>query len=469
VAVIGGGISGLAAAHRLLELDAAVRVTLFEASGRLGGVLQTVRRDGYLIERSADMFTTREPWALDLCRRIGIADELIETDARFRRAFVVRRGRLVPVPEGFTLMSPAKVWPIVTTPILGPLGKLRLAWEYFTPARRSEADESLESFVVRRFGRQAFDRLIQPLIGGIYTADPAKLSMQATLPQFVELERKHGSLIRGMRSKGTGDRRQATEGSGARYGQFLAPRDGMQRLVDGVAARLPAGCVRLNAKVDRIERDGAGWRLYVANGSASEAFDELVIAAPGAVSSRLLSSVDHELSTLVGSISHAGCSVAILGVRREQIAHPLDGFGFVVPAIENRQIIAGSMASVKFPGRAPEGRVLLRVFVGGALQPQLGELPDEEIRRIVLQELGELLGLVGEPEFCDVARWLGMMPQYHVGHLDLVRQIEERAAAIPHFALAGNAYRGVGVPFCVRSGEAAAERIVAAAGAPRAS
>ena len=241
VAIIGGGISGLAAAHRISELDPAAQITLFEATGRLGGVLHTVRRDGWLIERSADMFTTREPWALDLCRRIGIADELIETDARFRRAFVVRRGKLIPVPEGFTLMSPAKIWPILTTPILSPLGKLRLAWEYFTAARGDEADESLQSFVVRRFGREAFERLIQPLIGGIYTADPAKLSMQATLPQFVELERKFGSLIRGMRSRGSGfgvrasgadkasGRRQppgdvasSIPASGARYGQFLA-------------------------------------------------------------------------------------------------------------------------------------------------------------------------------------------------------------------------------------------------------
>ena len=208
IAIIGGGISGLAAAHRALELDPAAQVTLFEASDRLGGVLQSDRRDGWLIERSADMFTTREPWALDLCRRIGIADELLETDARFRRAFVVRRGKLLPVPEGFTLMSPARVWPILKTPLLSPLGKLRLAREYFVPARKDDADESLQSFVVRRFGREAFDRLIQPLIGGIYTADPAKLSMQATLPQFVELERKFGSLIRGMRAKGTGARRQ---------------------------------------------------------------------------------------------------------------------------------------------------------------------------------------------------------------------------------------------------------------------
>jgi protoporphyrinogen/coproporphyrinogen III oxidase len=467
VAIVGGGISGMAAAYRVREIDPAAHVTLFEASGRLGGALQTERRDGWLIERSADMFTTREPWAIELCRRIGIAEELIETDARYRRAFVVRRGRLVPVPEGFTLMSPAKIWPIITTRILSPLGKLRMAWERFTPARRDDADESLESFVVRRFGREAFERLIQPLIGGIYTADPAKLSMQATLPQFVEMERRWKSLIRGMRSRQASGGHQPAEvgdsrGSGARYGQFVAPRDGMQRLVEAIVARLPPGCARLNSPVERIE-SSATWKVFVRNQSSPETFDELILAAPGAVSSRLLRGVDDQLASLVGRIQHAGCSVAIVGVRREQIAHPLDGFGFVVPAIENRRIIAGSMASVKFPGRAPEGKVLLRVFVGGALQPELGELPDDAIHGLVLDELHELIGLAGEPELFEVARWSQMMPQYHVGHLDLVRQIEERAAAIPHFALAGNAYRGVGIPFCIRSGESAAALVMQSA------
>ena len=493
VAILGGGISGLAAAHRLRELDPAAEITLFEASDRLGGVLQTDRsRDGWLIERSADMFTTREPWALDLCRRIGIADELIETDRRFRRAYVVRRGRLVPVPEGFTLMSPARVWPIIKTPLLSPLGKLRLAWEYFVAAKQDDADESLESFVVRRFGREAFDRLVQPLIGGIYTADPAKLSVQATLPQFLELERKYGSLIRGMRSQGSGFRVQGSgdrgQESGARYGLFVAPQGGMQRLVEAIAARLPPEVVRLSAIVERIvgpacragpesptDRSNAGpgparqagptssaWSVLVQGASQPEPFDDLILATPGTVSSRLLRGVDHQLADLISRVSYAGCSVAILGIGRDQLAKPLNGFGFVVPAIEKRQIIAGSLASLKFPGRAPEGKLLLRVFVGGALQPDLVQLAEGEIRQIVLRELNELLGLSGEPEFFEVARWLGMMPQYHVGHLDLVRQIGDRAGAIPNFALAGNAYRGVGVPFCVRSGEQAAERVVKA-------
>jgi protoporphyrinogen/coproporphyrinogen III oxidase len=456
IAVIGGGISGLTAAHRICELDSRAEVVLFEAGARVGGVLQTECRDGWLLERSADMFTTREPWAFDLCERLGIADELIETDDRFRRAFVVRGRRLIPVPPGFTLMAPAKLWPMVTTPILSPLGKLRMAVEPFIRPRRDDGDESLESFVVRRLGREAFDRLIQPLIGGIYTADPSKLSMRATLPQFVEMERECGSLIRGVKKQATTGSEQ---GTGARYGQFVAPRTGMYRLVEAIVARLPIGSVRLNTTVRRIERN-EHWRLFLENQEVPEEFDELILAAPGTVSSRLLVNVNAELAQLIGQIQYAGCSVALVGARRDQIAHSLNGFGFVVPAIERRRFIACSMASVKFPGRAPEGKVLLRVFVGGALQPELVGLSDQEMRGLVMQEICQLIGFQGQPEFFEIARWPGMMPQYHVGHLELVRQIEDRAVSIPHFALAGNAYRGVGVPFCVKSGEEAAESIV---------
>jgi protoporphyrinogen/coproporphyrinogen III oxidase len=249
---------------------------------------------------------------------------------------------------------------------------------------------------------------------------------------------------------------------------FVAPRDGMQRLVDAVAARLPPEVVRLNSPVERIAgsasaKTDARWILSVCGEPAALPFDDLILATPGAVSSRLLKDVDPTLAELIGRISYAGCAVALLGIRREQLGRPLSGFGFVVPAIEKRRIIAGSLASLKFPGRAPEGKLLLRVFVGGALQPELAELPDGEIRRLVLAELGELVGLAGEPEFFEVARWRGMMPQYHVGHLELVRQIEERAAATANFALAGNAYRGVGVPFCIRSGEQAAEQVLTSA------
>jgi oxygen-dependent protoporphyrinogen oxidase len=461
IAVIGGGISGLAAAHRLMELEPQLQVTLFEASDRLGGVLQTTRRDGYLLDHSADNFITNVPWALDLCRRVGFADELVHTREAGRRAFVVHKSKLQPVPAGFSLMAAAKAWPVLTTPILSLKGKLRLALEYFVSRRTDESDESLASFARRRLGNEAFERLVQPLVAGIYTADAEKLSLSAALPRFREMEQQHGSLIRAARfeaRRGSGADKQA---SGARYSLFVAPKAGLASLVQAIVRRLPDGCVQLRSPVERLAR-GAGdaWKLWVEGREEPQTFSSVIVASPAPAAAKLLQDVDQQLADDLGRIPYAGAAIALLGYRREQIAHPLDGFGFVVPEIERRQILAASFSSKKFDGRAPEGRVLIRVFFGGAGRPELVDLPEDELKQIVCNELGELLGVTGEPELFEVCRWKGKMPQYHLGHVELVGRIEQRAAALPGFALAGNAYHGVGIPQCIQSGEQAAERLV---------
>lgn len=460
VAVIGGGITGLAAAHRLVELDASLRVTLLEASDRLGGILQTGRRDDFLIERAADMFTTREPWALDLCRRIGFEGELIETNTENRRAFIVRRGKLHPVPEGFSLMSPVRMWPVLTTPLLSLAGKLRLAWEYFTPAKRDDADESLASFATRRLGRQAFEWIVQPLVSGIYTADPEKLSMDATMAQFVEMERNHGGLIRGVK-KTTAKVTAERNASGARYGMFVAPRGGMGSFIEAIAARLPTGCVRLNAPVTQLkQKDNGRWEVTISESAPPETFDAVIIAVGAPLAARLLSPVDTELADDLAAIEHSSAAIVVATYRKDQFQHALDGFGFVVPMAERRKILASSFASVKFAGRAPDDCIITRTFVGGACQPELVDLPDEEIEALVNAELTELLGLQGKPLFSELVRWRNAMPQYHVGHLDRVEKIEHRTASLQNLELAGNAYRGVGIPFCVHSAENAAQRVV---------
>jgi oxygen-dependent protoporphyrinogen oxidase len=460
IAVIGGGISGLSAAHRLLELAPNCQVTLFESSDRLGGVIRTERCDDYLVEHGADMVTTREPWALDLCRRLGIESELINTNSQHARAFVVRRGRLYPVPDGFALMSPGKAWPIIKTPLLGVGAKLRMAWEYFVPARMDGSDESLEQFVTRRLGRQAYERLVQPLIGGIYTADPTKLSMQAALPQFVEMERTHGGLLRAIRRSRPTEGETRIKSAGARYGLFVAPRGGMQTLLDALVASLSRAYIRCNAAVRSLTRaKNGGWTLQAGEG-IPEGFDAVIVAAPAQRAADLLVSLDETLAEDLRGIEYASVAIVVFGFRRNQFRHPLDGFGLVVPQIEHRGILAASLASVKFPGRASEDRVLMRVFIGGACQPELVELPDNDLRELAVNELAELLGVSGAPELFRVVRWRKAMPQYHVGHLDRVARIEQRLASFPDLALAGNAYRGVGIPFCIRSGEQAAEKIL---------
>jgi oxygen-dependent protoporphyrinogen oxidase len=463
VVVVGGGITALAAAHRLTELDPAIELTLLEAADRLGGVIQTVRRDDFLIEQSADNFITQAPAAVDLCRRIGIADELVETASDNRAAMVVRRGRLVRVPAGFMLLAPARLWPLVTTPILSPWGKLRLLAEYFVPRRRVEQDESLASFARRRLGREAFERIVQPLVGGIYAADPERLSLEATMPRFLHMERRYGSLIRAARA---GARRaEGSDESGARYGLFVTPREGLSSLVEALAAKFPAGSIHLNSPVERIVADeDSAWRVTISQkaGPATDVACDAVIVATGAPqAASMLAELDRELSVELSRIAYAGTSIVSLAYRREQIAHPLDGFGFVVPAAEKRRILAGSFASLKFAGRAPDGSVLIRVFIGGACQGELANLPDETLKLIAVDELRSLLGTSGQPLFALVARWPQSMPQYHLGHGELVAAIERRVAHFHGLALAGNAYHGVGIPQCIASGESAAERIAA--------
>ena len=463
VAIIGGGISGLSAANRIHELDPSIELQLHEAAPKLGGVLQTERRDGFLLEWGADNFITNLPWGLDLCRRIGIEDQLLPTDSAHRQAFVVSRGRLRKIPEGFVIMAPSRIWPIVATPILSPLGKVRMAWEYFVPPYAENEDESLASFTIRRFGRETYERLVQPLVGGIYTGDPERLSVQTTMPRFVEMERAHGSLIRAIWSQaGTKRTQQAKGSSGARYSMFVAPRDGMHSLVDAVAARLPQDGIRTSSPITALSpRPEGGWILEV-GGQHPETVvvDSVILAVKATAASRLLAGFDATSSGLLAEIPHASCSIVSLGYNRDQVAHPMDGFGFVVPLVENRRILSGSFSSVKYPGRAPEGKVLMRAFIGGACQPELADLPDDELVKIAAEEFGQLLGIRGEPLLVNISRQQHAMPQYYVGHKQRVAEIEDSLRRLPGLFFAGNAYDGVGVPQCIHSGEQAAQRVV---------
>jgi oxygen-dependent protoporphyrinogen oxidase len=336
--------------------------------------------------------------------------------------------------------------------------------EYFVPRRNDSSDESLASFARRRLGREAFERIVQPLVGGIYAADPEQLSLHATMPRFPEMERRYGSLIRAARSPDPDAGGRPAE-SGARYGLFVTPREGLGSLVEAIAAKLPPGSLRLSSPVERIDRDKDGtWIVTIAGGAGERhaiRCEAVIVATAAPAASAMLADVDASLAADLGRIPYAGTSIVLLAYRREQIEHPLDGFGFVVPACEKRRILAGSFSSVKFAGRAPQEMVLVRVFVGGVCQSKLADLPDDELRRIAVDELRELLGTRGEPAFADVARWPRSMPQYHLGHRALVEAIETASARLPGLALAGNAYHGVGIPSCIHSGEAAAERIAA--------
>ena len=463
IAVIGGGISGLAAANRIQELDSSADVVLLEASSRLGGVLRTERRDGYLIEHGADNFITTMPWALDFCKRIGFEDRLVATNDAHRRAFVVRKGRLRAIPAGFAIMAPSRIWPVLSTPILSPLGKLRLAAEPFIPRRKTGSDESMASFVARRLGRETYERLVQPLVAGIYTADPDKLSLEATMPRFRKMEQEHGSLIRAMWRGTRNSRPSDQEASGARYSQFVAPREGMSALVDTVAARLPKRAIHRNSPVARlIELPGKRWQIEFADQTKQRiTVDGIVLALPSHQISQLLRTVNHDLADELYRIKYGSCALVTIGFRREQIRHPLNGFGVVVPLSEQRKILSASFSSVKYPGRAPDGEVLIRTYIGGECQRDLLDLNDKDLIEIAHLELNELLGVEGRPRMVHINRQTNAMPQYHVGHVSLVKKITERVNQIPGIVLASNALHGVGIPHCIHTAEVAAERLLA--------
>jgi protoporphyrinogen/coproporphyrinogen III oxidase len=467
--VVGGGIAGLAAAHRVVERcgQRGIDLVLLEAGERLGGVFATGRESGFLYEMGPDSFVTDKPWAVDLCRRVGLGDELIPTNDAFRRTLVVRDGRLIPLPDAFQLLAPARLLPFLRSPVLSLRGKLGALRDLVAPrgGPAEGEDESLASFVRRRLGNEMLERIAQPMIGGIYTADPETLSLRATMPRFLEMERRRRSVILALRDQPQSARSSGT--SGARFGLFVTLRRGLSSLVDAIGARLPAGSVRLRSRALRLTRPAPGsapagrtWRIEVEGGDVLDA-DGVVLATPAAATARLLQSIDPEAAEQLRRIPYASAAVVSLGFRRGDLPAPPDAFGIVVPEVERRRIIACSFSSVKYEGRAPHDAVLLRVFVGGAMHPELFALGEDEILRVAREELRSLLGIEAEPILQRVGRWPESMPQYLVGHAQRAARILESVAQRPRLALAGNAYTGVGIADCVRTGEAAADAVLA--------
>ena len=469
VVIVGGGIAGLAAAHRLVELsrerERPLRFTLLEAGQRLGGVIETERQEDFLLELGPDSFISEKPWALALCRRLGLESELIRTKDENRATFVVHKGKLERLPQGFMLLAPTQFAPLIRSRIFSWPGKLRMALDLVLPRAKEQEDESLGSFVRRRLGQETLERIAQPLIGGIYTADPDQLSLAATMPRFLQMERDYRSVIYALWLAGRRNPQTIQDASGARWSLFVTLRGGMQRLVAALTDQLSLGTIRETCPVTTVqyqtEKKGAQrapWQVECEDGSTIQA-DGLVLATPAFATERIVRDLDQALSRQLSSIAYSSAATVNLAYRRDQVPHALNGFGFVVPYVENRSIIAGTFSSVKFAGRAPAEHVLFRAFVGGALQAELFERDDADTTHTVRDELRQLLGIQAAPLFTRIARYPRSMPQYRVGHLQLVDGIEKQAAQYPGLALAGNAYRGVGLADCVRSGEAAADAV----------
>ena len=470
IVVIGTGITGLAAAHRLLELSKEsgrqLEVILLEASSRPGGVLHTETHDGFLLERGPDSFISEKPEAIQLARRLNIDSHLIETNSANRRSFIVRNGRLRKVPAGFHLLAPSQLVPFLTSDIFSFAGKARMAADLVLPRKsiNGNSDESLAQFVRRRLGEEALARMAQPMVGGIYTADPEKLSLRATFPRFLEMEARHRSIILALLKAA---RRSSSAGtSGARYSLFLSFDRGAQLLSDTLIKRITSeekAQLRLNTLVLSVVREketsGYKWSVRVGPNETLNAH-ALCVALPAHSAAEVLKSVSPPMATELQAIPYASTATINLGYTRDAIPHPLDGFGFVVPYIEKRSVLACTFSSVKFAGRAPEGHVLLRAFVGGALQPDMFALDEDEMVSRVRDDLRSLLGISRPPLFAKVSKWSRSMPQYEVGHLGRIDRIKKELQNLPGLKVAGNAYNGAGIPDCIRSGETAAEELM---------
>lgn len=460
IAVIGGGISGLACAHRLLELSPDLDVQLFEAGNHLGGSIASVKQDGFLLEKGPDSFISEKPWALQLCKRLGMESAIIGTQNKYRQSFIARQGKLIPVPEGFYLIAPTKLSPFLMSPLFSLAGKLRMASEMLIPRGEAASDESVASFIRRRFGKEALERAGQPMIAGIYTGDPEKLSIRATMPRFCDLEQTYGSLTRGLLSE-MQRKRSVTQASGPRYSLFLSFQDGMKTLVDKLSEILLSERIHLNSAVTKLDYlpKEKKWRIQFSNNSFCDA-DFICISISAAQTANLLQASSPPLAEKLRQIAYESAVTINFGLRRAQVRHPLDGFGFVVPITEKKSIIACSFSSVKFAGRAPEHYVLLRTFSGGAFGREFFNRNDSDLIKTVLSDLSHYLGISGEPELVSLARHPQAMVQYQVGHGGLVEKIEDDLQNLPGIFLGGSAYHGVGIPDCIHEAEIQAEKII---------
>ena len=453
VVIVGGGMSGLAAAYELARRN--VPFFLLEASPTLGGVVKTERIDGFVIDAGPDALLTHKPAAIDLCRELGMGHRL-RPQAQ-RGTFLVRGGVLRALPETSVFGIPVDWSPFVTSRAFSLRGKLRMAAEYALPGRPAAGDESIASFMGRRFGREAVEYLADPLLAGIHGGDAERLSMQALFPRFLEMERRYGSLIRGFRE----DARHRT---GAPPAPFVAPLGGLSELVDALVAALPPGSVRTGVRVHRIEATGNRFRLHVADGKTLIA-EAVLLATPPRVTAPMVRTLDPALAGACARIPSVSVVTTALAYPACAVRHPLEGTGVAVPRSEGMGISAVTWVSSKWEGRAPAGTVLLRVYLGGARDPGAIDLSSAAIVARAHRDVARLLGVTGDPLLARVYRWPHANAQQEVGHLDLMAQIDDRLAAHSGLFISAAGFRGSGIANCVADGRRQA--IAAAAAAPQ--
>lgn len=465
IVIVGGGIAGLSAAfyaHKTNNAgDSNIEVILLESADYWGGKILTDRVDGFVIEAGPDTFIVTKPWGVNLCKQLGIAESMKGTNPHQKNTYILHNEQLHPLPGGLTMMIPTDFGAMARTGLLSWPAKVRMGMDYVKPVLPENGDESLGAFVTRRLGRQAYERLVEPLMSGIYAGDGDRLSLQATFPYLRDLELKHGGLIKGALSV---RRKRAQNGSKPTAGSrsiFLTPTTGLAEIVEALVSELEkAGtAVRLNASVKGIQPNGASYQLDLENGE-SIAGDKLILATPPYVSARLIAGFAPQLAAELDQIEYVTTATVSMAFRETDLPRPLDGYGYVIPRREGRKALACTWTSTKFPHRAPEGYALLRVFVGRAGEEADIPWDDNSLMEIAQEELSLTLGINADPVLSRVFTWEKAMPQYNVGHPARLQRIEKMLDDYAGLALAGNGYQGIGIPDCIHSGELAVARLV---------
>lgn len=462
VLIIGGGITGLAAAYQLQKIAPELQITLVEREDRLGGKILTDRIDGFLIEGGPDSMLSRKPRGVGLCEELGLADQLHGRDPAHNKTFVRRHGALYPLPSGLTGMIPTNLAALEQNPLISSAGKERLAREAEIPPATETGDESVGSFVTRRLGREVYEALVEPLMSGIYAGDGDQLSLAATFPQLRQLELKHGSLLKGLQAS------QKADATPAAYPPFVALRGGLGDLVTTLVAQLDGVQLLTGVGVETLQRDADAqtYQATLSNGQAMSA-SAVIITTPAFVSAKLLADIAPALAAAHAAIPHASSATVCLAFDQAELATKLDGYGYVIPRVEETDILACTWTSSKWQGRAPDGQVLVRVYLGRYGRRDILDESDAALVALAMGELREMLDITAPPTLERVYRWPNGMPQYTIGHLDRLAQIEAGIEQQPGLFLAGAAYRGVGIPDCIHSAEQAAQAAAIYLGQPK--
>ncbi len=468
VAIVGGGISGLSTAFALSERAAAaglaIRCTVLDAGPAWGGKIVTHRIGDLVTEAGPDSFLSNKPAGLQLVEKLGLSGQLINTNETGKKASVYSGGKLRELPEGLVVISPGQIGPFLKSGLLTVGGLIRMGLDLVMPAKRPTGDESLASFFRRRFGRQAFERMMEPLMAGIYAGDAEQMSLKATFPRFLELEQEHGSVIRGMmaaQATTTGEPKASPERT-----MFVSLKNGLEDLVTALVRRLTDQGVTLRNGVAveslRVRSHQLGrWTYDVMLGDGSAlSVDSLVLATPAYVSADLLRPLTPIASGLLDMIPYASTATIAIVYPASVIGGAVQGFGFVVPRVEQRDLIAATWTSIKWPHRAPPAQLMVRCYVGGVGREAILQLDDQALVNRVKAELRQICGVTAEPTYVEVNRWMKAMPQYQLGHLERLEQAEGTLSRYGGLVLTGAAYRGVGIPDCIRHGDSAADKVV---------